>query len=308
MSLIAFWARISRTTRILLLALLVLGLGLLAAGLTADHYGWWATRPFLTNVISGLTSACFGVPFALLVLSSLTSMEDSQRQRQRAEALRDEAFSALEASIRRVGSSRADPRIDLSLDSLTVPALAAADQLRGNLPLRQRDVDNPAALARPALVGCLRSLIELQAYLGENFSWRVDMEEHWESAREDWRFLNNQVKPRLYEVRLGWFRPDAAARLGTILSDPTHPLIATIALRDSTLTRLVPTLTELASGDDESLRHKLDGCIAELAELVEELVTIRGQLPRIMRLRESIALIRNEPFEIGLTPGHGLEL
>jgi hypothetical protein len=51
-------------------------------GLVGDRRGWWTDRPFLTNLVSGLTGACFGIPVALLILTEL-----SNRQRQRVEGV-----------------------------------------------------------------------------------------------------------------------------------------------------------------------------------------------------------------------------
>ncbi len=57
------------------------GLGplLVALGALGDQYGWWDSRPFLTNLISGLTGAMFGIPVALLLLPGLTDRDRRTR-------------------------------------------------------------------------------------------------------------------------------------------------------------------------------------------------------------------------------------
>jgi hypothetical protein len=49
----------------------VLGAGLAVLGIVGDDRDWWKDRPFLTNLVSGVTGAGFGIPLALLVLSGL---------------------------------------------------------------------------------------------------------------------------------------------------------------------------------------------------------------------------------------------
>ncbi|GAB3908570.1 hypothetical protein GCM10029964_108550 [Kibdelosporangium lantanae] len=156
----------------------------------------------MTNLVSGVTSACFGVPFALLILASLTAHQ-------------------------------------------------------------------------------AESVAALRKFLTDNFSFEVDMAEHWASTCAQWRFLDDYVKPRMYEQGLSWIRADAAARLNTILRDSTNPFLPFFQLRED---------------------------MSDPGVLNERLIELRGQLPKAMRLREALAIARDEPFTIGLTPGWGLEI
>lgn len=297
----AFWARAGRPTRVLVASLMTLGVCVLTAGLLSDRYGWWTSLPFLTNLASGLTSACFGVPFALLVLSSLTSIEDEQQQQRNAENLRRGALEALEAAVRQVTSSGTRERVDAGLDPLTRTAIERAEQVI--------EADGSVESLRHSVLTCQESLTELHQYLRQNFSYLVDMEEHWASTCAQWRFLDDYVKPRGYEQQLDWIRPDAAARFDTILRNSTHPLASVIPLREHTLPELIGRLSRLTEGDDEHLventRSELHG---RMAGLNRELTLLRGQLPRTMRLREAMAIAQGLPFEVDLTPGHGLQL
>jgi hypothetical protein len=49
----------------------VVGCCLLAVGTLGDARGWWGDAPFLTNVLSSMAGAMFGIPIALLVLPLL---------------------------------------------------------------------------------------------------------------------------------------------------------------------------------------------------------------------------------------------
>jgi hypothetical protein len=247
---------------VLVASLMTLGVCVLTAGLLSDRYGWWTSLPFLTNLASGLTSACFGVPFALLVLSSLTSIEDEQQQQRNAENLRRGALEALAAAVRQVTSSGTRERVDAGLDPLTRTAIERAEQVI--------EADGSVQSLRHSVLTCQESLTEQQ---------------------------------------LDWIRPDAAARFDTILRNSTHPLASVIPLREHTLPELIGRLSRLTEGDDEHLventRSELHG---RMAGLNRELTLLRGQLPRTMRLREAMAIAQGLPFEVDLTPGHGLQL
>ncbi|GIF53841.1 hypothetical protein DFJ67_1803 [Asanoa ferruginea] len=89
-----------------MLLLLVCGSGLWILGILGDDQGWWTDRPFFINFVSSLTAACFGIPFAMLVLRYLQSV-----QRIRAESLSDlrNALIAMSTSLDEViGKSLAD--------------------------------------------------------------------------------------------------------------------------------------------------------------------------------------------------------
>jgi hypothetical protein len=253
---------------------------LLALGLAADQFGWWTTRPFLTNLVSGVTSACFGVPFALLILASFTAHQAEQIQRTNAENLFDGALDTLANWARRVTSSQSHDRLDVALDSLTSRVL---------------DHIEPVTDPREGVPGLADAVSDLQKFLTTNFSFVVDMTEHWASTCAQWRFMDDYVKPRMVEQRLDWIRADAAARLDTILRSETNPFLSVIPMRED----LLPPLIEDMAGNISAER---------LDRLRSAIVELRGELPRAMRLREALAIAQGQPFEIGLVSGRGLQL
>jgi hypothetical protein len=179
------------------------GLVLLTLGLLADQLGWWSTRPFLTNLVSGLTAACFGVPFALLVLSSLTTRQTQELQRRGAETLFAGALSSFETLSERITAGPGHDRLDVALDELTRTALRHLDAVA------QADAD------RAELLDLNDALSALRTFLTENLSYPLDMREHWTALCAQWRFLDDHVKPTLLAQELDWLRPDIAARLAT---------------------------------------------------------------------------------------------
>lgn len=301
----SFWAHAGRAIRILVIMLLLLGIGFLSLGLVSDQLGWWTNRPFLTNLVSGMTSACFGVPFALLILSSITARETSAVQRRNARNLLSSALDWLEEWVDRVSSGPSHDRVDAGLDPLTVSAVVTAGRLRSLISADSGE--HPASAVRAGALACRDALVELRDYLGENFSYRVDMEEHWANTCAQWRFLDDHVKSRIYEQRLDWLRSDAAARFNTLLRDSGHPLLGVIPLRERTLPEVIDRLTAVSESADRRPGEATD-LPGRLSALVVELETLRAQLPRMMRLREAMAIARGRPFQIDLTPGHGLQL
>lgn len=79
-NLTAEWRAISPTLRHLCVILLISGMGLLSVGVLGDTEGWWSQAPFLTNVASSITGACFGIPLALLILQRLSTVQSSKAQ------------------------------------------------------------------------------------------------------------------------------------------------------------------------------------------------------------------------------------
>lgn len=88
------WRTAGRTFRVICLTLPILGILAVALGAYGDAHRFWITRPFLTNVASGVTAAFFGIPFTLLVLGWLTG---SQARRARKRAVSELACSSAKA-------------------------------------------------------------------------------------------------------------------------------------------------------------------------------------------------------------------
>lgn len=75
-----WWTSTPRLIRRSSLVLLLLGSALVCAGLWLDHIDGWDGHDFLINLVSSLTSLCFGVPAAILIFSHLGNAQDEARQ------------------------------------------------------------------------------------------------------------------------------------------------------------------------------------------------------------------------------------
>ena len=67
------WDSTDPSVRVLSAVMCLLGVGLVVLGWIGDSRGWWKDRPFLTNLVSSVTTALFGIPFALVILERIAN-------------------------------------------------------------------------------------------------------------------------------------------------------------------------------------------------------------------------------------------
>jgi hypothetical protein len=63
------------------IALWVVGGILVGLGIYGDQHAWWSERPYLTNLVSSVTGAAFGLPIALLILGELAARQRAYSDR-----------------------------------------------------------------------------------------------------------------------------------------------------------------------------------------------------------------------------------
>jgi hypothetical protein len=69
------WGETGSTLKKTWIALWIIGIILLASGAWGDGIGFWENKPYLTNILSALTGAAFGIPLALVVLQRVAASE-----------------------------------------------------------------------------------------------------------------------------------------------------------------------------------------------------------------------------------------
>lgn len=75
---------------------------LVGVGIFGDYYQWWSSKPFLTNLVSALTGAFFGIPFVLLVLQRITDHQAEQLEKKHVQRLAERASRQFMSSVKRI--------------------------------------------------------------------------------------------------------------------------------------------------------------------------------------------------------------
>jgi hypothetical protein len=167
-----------------MLNLLLLGTSFWTIGWTGDERGWWVNRPFLTNVVSSMATACFGIPFAVFVLQRLSSMQSV-----RATVLRS--------------ISRTLRSADRLLNGTTVDQFD--NHLFGRLKLIETRIEvikDPAYQGLPKARSMLDEMHEAILELGEIWRPSPEFGRHLTELRDDWRYVRENVPAKLLEAGL----------------------------------------------------------------------------------------------------------
>ncbi|MFH9014966.1 hypothetical protein ACH4C6_26760 [Streptomyces sp. NPDC017943] len=81
-----WFERLPRTTRVFIAVSVPVGFACIGLGTWLDYVDWWQDHGYLLNLFSGITGACFGVPFALVGLDYLTRNQVEHRESEKAHA------------------------------------------------------------------------------------------------------------------------------------------------------------------------------------------------------------------------------
>ncbi|MFC8645890.1 hypothetical protein ACFUC2_34780 [[Kitasatospora] papulosa] len=194
------------------IVLLIIGVLLAGAGLWLDHTNWWEGHSFFVNLISSLTSLCFGVPTALLVLTHLGNAQADARRTRRAKDFAHAEIREFQTALTRAFNVTSTAALVSEVSSLS----------RGLHRLRQlRDTDGSAAAA---FLRDFNALLNLgrgpsPAYR-QPTSWAALSADRWQWRRVEtwhvrvetqWRVLSNEVRPMAIDCGLPWLQRSPAA-------------------------------------------------------------------------------------------------
>lgn len=93
------WNETGSTLRRAWIILWAVGIVFLALGVWGDSDGFWAGKPFLTNLFSALTSAAFGIPLALVVLQRIAASEADAAEARGARRIAGRVSADLESAV-----------------------------------------------------------------------------------------------------------------------------------------------------------------------------------------------------------------
>ena len=221
------WRDTGAVIRWLCLILPMLGTGCVAIGVLGDANAWWDKQPFLTNLVSSMASALFGIPLALVVFQRLTAAQADRLEKRAADrTLQRAATDMLTAALT---LSRSDPQatptawlraqMEQVIDELG-QAARIYNTLRDQAVLTSGyswdgmvSSRSLIAEARPHLTAgamALANVIEVWDQLlltGEH-----ELDAAWKGVQASRDFLNSYVMPRVVEA------DDRSPAISTILT------------------------------------------------------------------------------------------
>ncbi|MGW7149127.1 hypothetical protein ACWGII_30820 [Streptomyces sp. NPDC054855] len=194
------------------IVLLTLGALLTSTGLWLDHTHWWEGHSFFVNLVSSLTSLCFGVPTALLILSHLGNAQADFRRTQRTKDFARAEIHEFHIALTRIFS-------------VATPAAVASEArtLLSDLHRLRQLRDSDGSATRKFLRD-FNALLDLgrgptQSYR-QPTSWEALAADRWQWRRLEtwhirvetqWRVLSDEVRPKITECGLRWLSKSPAA-------------------------------------------------------------------------------------------------
>lgn len=220
---------------ILGIVLALVGLALSILGLKADSGHWWADEPFLTNMVSGVASACFGIPFALVVLARLNVRQLRQVRDQEARSLRSHSFHDLKSRIQNVQFDRDYSEatlldLQILINECNISArrtLRAAEKARltkasaavyVDLPIHGSEDDRRAAYRN--FCNFMNASDEVGEYISGSAYSPYEGQQDWVTFCTDWRFIEGYVKNKVIEAGQVWLPRDLVHRIEVLVAAP----------------------------------------------------------------------------------------
>ncbi|MFF2173263.1 hypothetical protein [[Kitasatospora] papulosa] len=183
--------------------MLTVGMTLVCVGLWADHAGQWDGHEFLTNLVSSVTSLCFGVPAALLVFSHLGSTQEEAKVTARSRAHATQEIAEYEAALLEpftVGDvAELNSKVQWLRRKLSIVRLQrAGDEDESEDAVRDffQDLRDLLALSGRRPLDAFGALPRAGLW-PEMSKWQM-------RVTSQWRILDEEVRPRVSEAGLPW--------------------------------------------------------------------------------------------------------
>jgi hypothetical protein len=208
---------------------------LMISGLIADVNGWWGSLVFLPNLFSGITGALFGIPFALIILQRLSYRQAEDLQRRNVVRLRQAAAKELHSSALVLLRCHGFTCISVPLGDAIEVAFAAVTAV-DEFPRPHEAKAFPGGFDVDGFMRCLGNarseLIKSITVLHRLLSSRAEVRNLIVDMMAKWRFLDEYVKPRIYEAGGEWLDSQTFAHLHAALYRGDFSLDALLHLRE----------------------------------------------------------------------------
>ncbi len=185
------------------------GAALLAFGAWGDSSGFWADKPYLSNTLSEMTSAAFGVPVALVLLQRLASSESAAAESRSARRMARRVSADLESTVRTLAGDG-------------IPGMQALqehlqDQRESLVP--HGDYWQPPAAPKlnyQPYIDAIESAIDKVRKLFD-----PEIERHLAEVSSQWSILATESRFRLLATENDWLPGIKAELLGSLVTTVT---------------------------------------------------------------------------------------
>ena len=285
----------------LLVGLVALGVCGFVFGLIGDLNRWWAELGYTSNVLAGATGACFGIPFAVLVLQRLLRDDLTRAEHTRLARRVRKFLLEITASLHYI------------LHSEDVAASRNWHRLRETFSAIERlgssNESNDGDDTRVVAQLCLESLsvenCRLRGDLGRFFfAGRYEPDDvpigSWLTISDHWRALADELLPAAQEELDLCVDPLAVQDMNLYVQRVTgyhayHPLKDFSALADFVEAHLQPCLASFASGNRMPSRGERER-ICELGRAATNMLrTADIELRDFQKFVKSLEQLLNDP-------------
>jgi hypothetical protein len=301
----------SKALQALTTTLALLAVVLLAVGVTGDVRNWWDDLGFVSNVLAGATGACFGIPFAVLILQRI--LKDEEKRREAGDLRR-----RLDRELRVVHTLAHGILHNFSRISAPAPSpfnllgrkfwnlqrkVASIYETNGGVVIQAPDRMDADTRRKTNVEICrLASELEpdmlaLQAATAEAWGNHtrapLDAQANWTTLKARWESLVPELIAFADDTGVS-IEPDTIVRLGAFLDPkfpPTKSICSFAHAEESCMKALavVRKVAQIDTGHDEALM-KLTDVVKKQLRLVSAVDT---EMLRLRRFLSSVSEIRD---------------
>ncbi|MGV9364252.1 hypothetical protein [Amycolatopsis sp. NPDC003731] len=222
------WNSTTRPLRLVASSIAGFGLILLAIGIAGDANDWFSSLPFLTNILSGITSACFGIPLALVFLQWLTSLQSEELRKRSIMRLRIKLSKEFHTSICAPARSGRFSDLEKLYDEYTkmsqpwqelVETLDDLARSSGHEYYSTEHIDEDAR-AKKARVLLSEYLDKLQAASELTREVLAPEPKNWQTrVRTQWETLESSLRNESLQAGLNWIPAELETEIEALMAD-----------------------------------------------------------------------------------------
>lgn len=219
------WQDVGSAIRIASCLLLGTGTLLLVAGIAGDQFGWWAEHNFLTNVLSSLTGACFGIPAAILLFAAIEEHRAAITHRR--ELIHQGTLAAERLRVSAAAFKAVEPGKTL---------IGPATQIVQGVASYRQILDSPGSDTVEIRHGLRRlgaGIDKSRELMMRSLPFSIaEGERQWAELSSSWRSISDVLRKDYLASGLPWLEDATQANLQKWLYDKPNPFQYILEFRD----------------------------------------------------------------------------